>query len=122
MNIITAIAIFIGGGLGSLSRFGISLFFQNQNIVSLPWATLSSNIISTTLLGIVMFKYANSINPGFLLLITVGFCGGFSTFSTFSLETFQLIRNGQHLWAALNIAASVGACLIILYFLEKSIS
>lgn len=111
------LAIFIGGGLGSLARFGISRLVALAGDTVLPWATLGSNLLSTALLA--WFMYKSSPQGIWFFAIAIGFCGGFSTFSTFSYETFQLIRNDQWAWAIANVMVSVVACLIVLFVLSK---
>lgn len=113
------ILVFLGGGLGSLSRYAISMVFSRQEFTSLPWATLSSNLLSVAILGTLFWK----INPqeGSMLypLVAIGFCGGFSTFSTFSMETFELLKQGETMWALVNVLFSVVLCLFVLFALYK---
>ena len=117
----TYIAVFIGGGFGSISRYGISKLvtsnFQNIN----PEGTLIANIISTTILGITLFFFAdkNLISSPIKALIVTGFCGGFSTFSTFSFETFQLFKTGYYSFAIANVIVSVILALLVLFVLSK---
>ena len=117
MNIF--LLVFLGGGLGSVSRYLISLVFIRLEFLSLPWATLSSNLLSAAILGTFIWK----VNPeeGSILypLIAIGFCGGFSTFSTFSMETLELLKQGETTWAVLNVMFSVVLCLFVLYALYK---
>ena len=116
------VAVFIGGGLGSVFRYLLSLQIKNLNWIELPIATLGANILSTLILGLVALTLKPTMTSQWpILLLTVGFCGGFSTFSTFSLETFQLLKNGQLAWAAANVVFSILACLSILFFLSKTI-
>lgn len=97
--------VFLGGGLGSICRFGVS---QIVNSSSFPWATFVANAVSCIILGLLLaIQFKSPMNPAWRLLLTTGFCGGFSTFSTFSAETFALMQNGQALYAFLNIAGSI---------------
>jgi len=107
--------VFIGGGLGSLCRFGIAKWIAPYQLI-FPYATLFANILSCIVLGYLVQLNLNSGVPQNLKwLIMVGFCGGFSTFSTFSSETFQLFQNGQIGYAFLNIGGSVLVCLAAIY-------
>lgn len=116
----TFLAVFIGGGLGSLARYGLSVYIRNLNWVELPIATLGANVISTMILGLAFFSVKSSTPHWAYALLAIGFCGGFSTFSTFSLETFQLIKEGHTSWAIANVAVSIGLCLFILFYFSKS--
>jgi len=103
------IAVFLGGGLGSLARYSIARLFSSR-IYTFFWATPLANLISCILLGILMATLTRS-EPGVRLFWMVGFCGGFSTFSTFTAETFQYLQGGQWLLALANILGSVLICL-----------
>jgi CrcB protein len=107
--------IFIGGGLGSLSRFGITKIVAPYS-EEFPFGTLVANILSCILLGFLLsltFRY--QIKDTYKFLLMTGFCGGFSTFSTFSSETFQLFQNGEIILAMLNIVGSVLVCLLAIW-------
>jgi fluoride exporter len=103
--------VFLGGGLGSLIRYGISLTINNLNI-KFPLATLVSNVVACFLIGaITATATKGNLTDAQRLLLATGFCGGFSTFSTFSNETLQLAQNGQLLSAFGNILLSLTLCL-----------
>jgi|TARA_S200000501_G_scaffold242538_1_gene227193 CrcB protein len=92
------IAVFVGGGIGSILRFLISRMsiINNSNF---PFPTFISNILGCILLGFFLsyFIKNNSSESTFFIFLTVGVCGGFTTFSSFSNESLQLIQNGQNL-------------------------
>lgn len=117
-----ALAIFIGGGFGSLVRFGISNLIFDRFKSIFPIATLLSNILSCIILSIAVTIIAakTDINTTWKFLIITGFCGGFSTFSAFSYETSELIRSGNSAYAVANILISVLVCVGIVYFITKS--
>jgi fluoride exporter len=115
------ILIFVGGGIGSICRFGISNWIPFQPKI-FPTATFITNLIASILIGfLVSYCLKNQDNTVKYLLIT-GFCGGFSTFSAFSLESFQLFNQGAFFWAALYIIASVVTCLGGVYLGMKKLN
>ncbi len=88
------ICVFIGGGLGSLCRFVIGSHLLKSASHTFPWSTLAANAIGCLLIGL-LIGYFERRGAGLLpLLLVTGFCGGFTTFSTFSNETVQLLRQG----------------------------
>lgn len=112
--------VFIGGGLGSVLRFLIVLIF-GKTTLSLPWATLSSNVISCLVFGTIIYVYKekNLVPENYRHLVLIGICGGLSTFSTFSYETFELIKQGMTVWALINIAVSCLLCTAIFFMFAK---
>ena len=121
MNIQSLLMVFLGGGLGSLFRYGIAYGMKPFEF-TFPYATLAANILSCIVLGFLV-SISTQLSDGVKLFLLVGFCGGFSTFSTFSNETFQLFQSGAHLQALLNIGGSILVCLGAIYmgmFLGKT--
>ncbi len=115
---IEILAVFIGGGLGCLARFGVSNAITILISSSLPLATLVSNIASCLIFGAGFYFFPEKMadNSTFRLLLITGFCGGFSTFSSFSFETLELFRNGNIFYGIANISVSIILCSAILYF------
>jgi CrcB protein len=109
----------IGGATGSGLRWwmGSLPLFQG----SFPYKTLFVNVLATAVLGFLFVFMAKTqvVSKEIRLLLGVGFCGGLSTFSTFSLETFELIRSGNWTEALLYPMTSVLLCLAVLFLLSK---
>ncbi len=110
--------IFIGGGLGSLVRYFISLWWVKSNVL-FPFGTLVANFTAAFILAIMFFSQIKSTNLQLWMFAAIGFCGGLSTFSTFSLETFQLLKSGEHFHAWLNVFLSVALSLLLFYIIQK---
>lgn len=110
--------VFIGAGLGGGFRYWVSSFVQKQIPPYFPWGTLSVNLIGSFILGMMIFGLDEKelITPSLKLFIGIGFCGGFTTFSSFSLETFNLIRDAEFLFAGLNILTNVVLTILGIYF------
>ena len=114
------LAIFIGGGLGSVLRYLIGRLAMIALPNSLPFGTFFANLISCVVLAISVAMISKGKMEGYWIpFIVVGFCGGFSTFSTFSYETLLLISEGKWSWAVLNVGVSLISCMLVLYFLSK---
>lgn len=110
---LNVLAIFIGGGLGSVTRYYISILMKMYSM-DFPLATLTVNIIGSVILGfaIASFWHDAPLHTTLKLAITVGFCGGLTTFSTFSWEAFDLIKNGEYLLAFLYVSISFLVCFL----------
>ncbi|HET6990842.1 MAG TPA: fluoride efflux transporter CrcB [Bacteroidia bacterium] len=116
----TLILIFIGGGLGCLARFGVSLGVQQFSDGRIPIATFLANILSCLIMGIMLYVFSGKLQEqNIRAFAIVGFCGGFSTFSTFSAETLEIFRRGQLLLGTANVVVSVVLCLLVLSFFVK---
>lgn len=107
--------VFLGGGLGSICRFGIAEWLSNHKS-DFPYPTFWANFISCFILGALLaFTLKSEMNPHLKLLFMTGFCGGFSTFSTFTAEIFLLLQNGNFTTALSYILASLIICLTSLF-------
>ena len=100
----------LGGALGAMLRYAVSLIPVRG---SFPVLTLLTNLLGALLIGFIAGAAEISApSPGLILFAKTGLCGGFTTFSTFSLESYTLIKAGQKGTAVLYIALSVGLCLL----------
>ncbi|MBK8502751.1 MAG: CrcB family protein [Saprospiraceae bacterium] len=104
------LAVFLGGGLGSLVRFSMSRLMTSKAF-NFSWATPVANLLSCIVLGALM-AFLTKSGSNTRLFWMVGFCGGFSTFSTFTAETYQYIQESQWYLALANIFGSVLICLL----------
>jgi CrcB protein len=102
--------VFIGSGIGGALRHGINLLAQRLAGLDFPVGTLAINITGSLIIGIVAEYWAikSGLSQPLRLFLTTGIIGGFTTFSTFSLETALLWERGQPLAAIAYVAASVG--------------
>jgi len=104
----TFLAVLIGGGVGSVARWFISLKL-NPTTSLLPIGTLTVNLAGAFIigLGIAVFNRMTHLDPVWKMLLTTGFCGGMTTFSTFSLEVVYMLQDGRFGAALLNIALNL---------------
>jgi len=112
------IAVFLGGGLGALLRYLVSLIAGRLIGIELPYATFIINITGSLFLGFVLaLAFNKSVEPNHNLMIflTVGLAGGFTTFSTYSYESLVLIRQGKLFQSALYLFLSPAIGLISVY-------
>jgi CrcB protein len=110
------ILVFVGGGLGSICRYAISHYMFRHHL-DFPLATLIANALACIVLG-VLFGVSlkeGGLHANYKFLFMTGFCGGFSTFSTFSHETVQLFQNGNTFLALANILLSLVVCLFCIW-------
>ncbi len=106
--------IFLGSGLGGVSRFILSRFINENYPNSFPLGTLLVNILACLILGFVV-SFADqkqAFSEGSKVFWTIGFCGGFSTFSTFSMDSLHMVQSGNNGNNILYIFASLLFCLL----------
>lgn len=110
------IAIF--GACGCLARFAVSGWTYRLCGTALPYGTLAVNILGSFCIGLLMEMSLRStlLGPDLRVGLTVGFLGGFTTFSTFSYETIRLLEEGSLLQAGGNVLLSVVVCLLCAWF------
>jgi fluoride exporter len=111
------VLVFFGGGLGSLLRFIIGKWVSPLLNNPFPYGTLVTNVMACLILGFIigLADHKQIISPTARLFWTVGFCGGFSTFSTFSSETITLLQSGFHLSTMFYIVGSLLFCISATY-------
>jgi CrcB protein len=109
--------VFLGGGLGSTVRFSLGKWVNALHNHHFPWGTLVVNIVACFILGFVigLADHKQIISASSRLFWTVGFCGGFSTFSTFSSETLYLIQAGFTISLILYISLSLLLCVAAIF-------
>lgn len=115
MNQLTALAwIALGGALGSVGRALVGFAVAGR----FPWATLVVNVTGSFLIGWIMARFGSgepAASARLVNLLAVGFCGGFTTFSTFSWQTLDQMQKGQWGAAVANVLLSVSLCLLAVW-------
>jgi CrcB protein len=117
--VITYVWIALGGALGSMARYGCSGLAARWIGETFPWGTLIINVLGSLVIGF----FATLTGPDGRVLVApdarqfvmVGICGGYTTFSSFSLQTLNLVRDGDMIRAGANVVASVVLCLIAVW-------
>lgn len=116
--------VFLGGGFGSVLRYIIGKYFNNPDS-GIPYGTFAANILGSLLIGIILGLAAknNTLSQNQTLLLATGFCGGFTTFSTFAYENHLFLKSGDFTSFAMYTIASfiIGFLAVFLgMFLAKS--
>jgi CrcB protein len=106
------ILVFMGGGLGSVIRFAMGRWINAFHNGTFPWGTLAVNVVACFLMGLLigLADHKNMLSPSARVFWTVGFCGGFSTFSAFSAEALVLIQGGLQWSFVMYLLASLVLC------------
>jgi CrcB protein len=114
MGVGSFVAIGVGAAFGAWSRWGLGLLLNSLH-PAIPLGTLAVNLIGGYLIGIVMAVLSgeHSISPEMRLLITTGFLGGLTTFSTFSAESVDLLTRAQYGWASVHIMSHLFGSLLM---------
>lgn len=111
----TYIVLALGGAFGTLARHGLGTWITTWAGTGFPWGTLTVNILGSFILGFaIRSAELLPVSPQLLGAITIGFCGAFTTFSTFSFETLGLLQEGVWLRATLYAMGSLALGLVAL--------
>ncbi|AXQ29150.1 fluoride efflux transporter CrcB [Solimonas sp. K1W22B-7] len=107
------LAVLLGGGVGSVCRYGVVRLATAAGATLFPWGTLAVNVVGSLLAGVAYALLAERMNaaPEWRALAMAGFLGGFTTFSAFSLETVRLAEDGHVAAALSNMALNLVLCL-----------
>lgn len=116
------LVVFIGGGLGSVLRYAVGLGAASF-ATSFPLGTLLANVLATGIMawGLVYLTGRADVSSWVSLLVITGFCGGFSTFSTFSVDTVRLYQQGFTGLAVANVAVNVAVCVVLAFVIVKKL-
>lgn len=117
------ICIATGGALGAVARFAISGYLQNAQQGAFPWGTLCVNTAGSLLIGMFLgLSELIPVSPAIRLFVAIGFLGAFTTFSTYSMETLNLLRDKQSVLGLMNIGLNnllALGCVFAGYFLSR---
>jgi len=113
--------VFFGAGLGGIIRYWGSAFVYKYLPTDFPYGTLFVNMLGSFLIGIFMYYFDSNelINVDTRIFLTTGLCGGLTTFSTFSFETINFLKEREFLFAGLNIIANILMTLLALFIAYK---
>lgn len=120
------ICVFAGGGAGCMARYalGVRMASYTQS-GQIPWHTLTINLLGCLFIGLLLGYLQTRPNSYLAALLVSGFCGGFTTFSTFSNETLELLRNGHTLTTLSYLIISLGVglcCTAVGYILARQLA
>ncbi|MCG2430843.1 fluoride efflux transporter CrcB [Aequorivita xiaoshiensis] len=110
------VLVFIGGGLGSTMRYGLSKLLNNT-ATGIPYGTFAANILGSLLIGIILGLALKNqtLSQNTVLFLATGFCGGFTTFSTFAYENHLFLKSGDFMLFALYTIASFIVALAMVF-------
>jgi fluoride exporter len=103
------VGVAVAGAMGAVARYALGGWIAERLPVSFPWDTLVINVTGSFVLGLlfVLTTERFAVSPALRAAVTIGFMGAYTTFSTFSLETFRLLEDGAWWLAAVNAAGSI---------------
>jgi CrcB protein len=105
---VLALVIFLGAGIGGLARYGVGIWTQTVTGPAFPWGTLLVNVTGSLLLTFLYVLLEGTAgSPEWRAFLGIGFCGGYTTFSTFSYETIRLLQDGEWRQATFYIVGSI---------------
>jgi fluoride exporter len=114
MSFYTCLIVMAGGALGTFARYAVSVLTMSISR-DLPWGTVIINVTGSLIIGLFStLTLANGrfpVSDNMRLFVMIGLCGGYTTFSSFSLQTLDLLRSGATVRACINVAASVLLCI-----------
>lgn len=108
--LLNPLLVFIGGGLGAVSRYLLTSFIGSHVGGNFPFGTFTANVLGSFCMGFAMFCFMSrgvAVPEHIRLLLLVGFLGGFTTFSSFSMETVSLLQNQHIVSSIVNVAGNV---------------
>jgi len=118
-TVTTWLAVALGGALGSLARFWLAAAMTALTGPRFPWGTLLINVLGSFIIGLVagvtVMPARVGMHPDIRVFLMVGVCGGFTTFSAFSLQSLELLQSGELVSAFGYMAGSVLLCLIAVW-------
>jgi CrcB protein len=114
-DLTTVAAIALGGAIGAVARYLLALRAYAALGLGLPYGTLTVNLLGALLLGVItgLVEERGALGPQARAFLTIGLLGGMTTFSTFTYETWELMRDGESAGALANVAVSLAGALLL---------
>src|ERR1035438_8668191 len=116
---VTYLCLGLGGAIGTIARYWLNGVISNRFGQTFPWGTLTINVTGSFIIGLFFALTGTEgrwiVGPTMRTFFMVGICGGYTTFSSFSLQTLNLVRDGEWLYAGGNVVLSVILCLVAVW-------
>jgi len=115
--VLNILLVFAGGGIGASARYWMDGAVQRWTGSMFPYGTFVVNSLGCLMIGVLMTSLEERFlgNPSLRIFLTIGILGGFTTFSTFSYETVEMIRSAEYFYTAVNVSLTVFTCLAATY-------